>query len=93
MTRLLTLLSEKTTFNNLHASLHENITLNSQLAEATIQVKWQPDWEWKDASLLQYLASQTAKSEQLELLLNHGYVRTGWFFLTVPTQKFLCVSR
>ena len=30
-------------------------------------------------SLLQYLASQTAKLDQLELLLNHGYVRNESF--------------
>merc|ERR1719177_127179 len=41
-----------------------------QLAAATIRFKWQ--YEWKDVSLVQYLASQTAKFEQLELLLNHG---------------------
>merc|ERR1712032_73172 len=41
-----------------------------QLAAATIRFKW--EYEWKDVSLLQYLASQTAKLEQLELLLNHG---------------------
>merc|ERR1712032_1508266 len=41
-----------------------------KLAAATIRFKW--EYEWKDVSLLQYLASQTAKLEQLELLLNHG---------------------
>jgi len=41
-----------------------------QLAAARISFKFQSDW--KDASLLQYLASQTGKLEQFELLLNHG---------------------
>merc|ERR1719184_254842 len=41
-----------------------------QLAAARISFKFQS--EWKDATLLQYLASQTGKLEQLELLLNHG---------------------
>jgi len=41
-----------------------------QLAAARISFKFNS--EWKDATLLQYLASQTGKLEQLELLLNHG---------------------
>ena len=56
-------------------SLAKEITFNSQLAAARIQVRWQPDGEWKDVTLLQCLANlseQESKLELLKLLLNHG---------------------
>ena len=64
---------ENTTFTSFETRhLHDPFTFNSQLSAARISFKWQHDW--KDASLLQYLASQSGKLEKLELLLNHGYV-------------------
>ena len=53
----------------------KNITFNFQLDAERISFKWQDDW--KNASLLQYLACQTGKLEKLELLLNYGYVCKG----------------
>jgi len=46
-----------------------------ELAAARIRVQWLPDFDWKDASLLQSLANQCdqeSKLNLLELLLNHG---------------------
>merc|ERR1719397_1646654 len=46
-----------------------------ELAAARTRVQWLPDFDWKDASLLQSLANQCdreSKLNLLELLLNHG---------------------
>ena len=58
-----------------HKKNTKKLTFNFQLAKARVQVKWQPDFERKEASLLQFLASQTGKESKMELfelLLNRG---------------------